>query len=250
MGSEEPGGRDRRLRYVACVSYPRSGHHVTQRVLQAYFGETFRHCEFYRTPPGECCKSFPCRDPTVTMSKCHDFGLCGLFGRGVRPPRSTRCLVLVRSFLDAAVSEYEMTRRDAPQLPDTAASWKRFAWERTGYYRRFVSKWASGGDGDHRRLIRYEDLTASPYDVLGGVVGWIDPSKPPDGERLGACIEGVSALEVHEGQAVFVAGRGVQSRRDLNRCRWFDPGLFADLERTLAGVLRGLGYPMRFMGNA
>jgi hypothetical protein len=34
------------------------------------------------------------------------------------------------------------------------------------------------------------------------------------------------------------------------RFRWFDPALFADLERTLAGVLRGLGYPMRFMGKA
>jgi hypothetical protein len=37
--------------------------------------------------------------------------------------------------------------------------------------------------------------------------------------------------------------------RDV-RFRWFDPGLFADLERTLAGVLRGLGSPTRFMGQA
>jgi len=35
------------LNYVTCVSWPRSGHHLLERVLGAYFGERWGYCEFY-----------------------------------------------------------------------------------------------------------------------------------------------------------------------------------------------------------
>jgi len=235
-------------RYVACVSYPRSGHHVTARVLSAYFGEAFRHCEFHSLRPDECCKRFPCRDPSVTMSKCHDFALCGWLRRGVRPSRSTRCLVLVRSFLDAATSEYEMTRRASPGAPDTAAAWRGFALSRVGYYRRFATKWVFRGAGT-RHVMRYEDLTARPLEELADVVRLFDPSTPPDTTRLLACIETASALEVRDGIVVLVPGSGVRDRRDLRAFRWFDPAFFAKIERSLEGVLRELGYAPRFGGH-
>jgi hypothetical protein len=64
--------RPRPLRYVAGVSWPRSGHHLLVRMLKSYFGKVFEYCEFYE--PQQCCKQFPCaRRGVVHFSKNHDF---------------------------------------------------------------------------------------------------------------------------------------------------------------------------------
>ena len=237
------------LEYVACCSYPRSGHHVTQRVLEDYFGSRFRYCEFYKTQAGECCKRFPCRNPAVTMSKTHDFGLTGTLGRGVRVRGSVRHLVLIRSFLEAAVSEYEMLRRSEPTLPDTPAAWRSFAHGRAAYYRRFASKWVLGRQRHNHLVVRYEDLTEQPFEVLQKVVQLFDPLMPIDARRLQACIEGVSALVVSTSGATFVPLQGIRSRRRLEDFRWFDVDAFAEAERAISDLLAKLGYPLRFVSR-
>jgi len=181
------------------------------------------------------------------MSKTHDFGLIGMLGRGVRVRASTRHLVLIRSFLDAAVSEYEMLRRSEPNLPDTPAAWRSFAHGRAAYYRRFASKWVLGRQRHNHLVIRYEDLTERPVEVLQDVVQIFDPVTPVDGGRLQACIDGVSAQVVSTSGAAFVPLQGIRSRRRLEAFRWFDVDEFAEIERSLADLLAQLGYPVRFM---
>lgn len=236
----------RSLCYVACVSYPRSGQHLTQRVLADYFGPRFRYCEFHQVQAGECCKAFPCRNPAVVMSKNHDFGLVGWLGRGVRPQLGVRHLVLIRSYLEAAVSEYEMLRRANPAEEDSRGAWLRFARARVRYYRRFVTKWFldGGRPGCHR--VRYEDLTARPLVVLQEIVRLFDPDQPIDIGRLQACIDGVSAVSVDPGPFALVPGQGVRNRRRLEDFRWFDADDFATIERPLGSLLARCGYPLRF----
>jgi len=59
------------LRYVAGVSWPRSGHHLLQRLLQSYF-PSLLYCDFYGAET-DCCKRIPCSRPKVGFSKSHDF---------------------------------------------------------------------------------------------------------------------------------------------------------------------------------
>ena len=234
------------LSHVACVSYPRSGHHVTERVLADFFGSRFRHCEFYQVSASECCKAYPCGNPAVTMSKNHDFGLVRWPGRGVRPRPDVRHLVLIRSYLDAAVSEYEMLRRADPTLEDSRAAWLRFARARARYYRRFVEKWFLDGGRRGFHAVRYEDLTSRPLAVLEEIVRLFDPERLVDLERLQACIEGVSAASVGPGPREFVPGQGVRNRRRLEDFRWFDRDDFAVVERSVGSVLARCGYRLRF----
>lgn len=234
------------LCHVAGVSYPRSGHHVTQRVLDAYFGPRFRYCEFYRVQAGECCKAYPCRNPAVVMSKNHDFGLIGWLGRGVRPHPGVRHLVLIRRYLEAAVSEYEMIRRANPAADDSRDAWRGFARSRVRYYRRFVTKWFLDGERRACHRVRYEDLTARPLAVLQEIVRLFDPDQPVDIGRLQACIDGVSAASVGPGPFALVPGQGVRDRRRLEDFRWFDADDFAAIERPLGSVLERCGYPPRF----
>lgn len=242
------GSRQRSLRYVACVSYPRSGHHVTQRVLQDYFGPRFRYCEFHRAAAGECCRSFPCSNPAVVMSKNHDFGLLGLLGRGVRPRATVRHLVLIRRFLDAAASEYEMTRRAEPTLADTREAWLRFARGRVRYYRRFVTKWFLDGGRHGHHAVRYEDLTSEPLAILQDIIRLFDPDRPVDIARLQDCVDNAASLATGPTAVTLVPRQGLRSRRRLEDFRWFDAADFAAIERPLWAVMTKCGYTSRFSG--
>jgi hypothetical protein len=222
---------------------------VAQRVLEAYFGSCFHYCEFYKPRASECCKAFPCRNPAITMSKTHDFGLNGFLGRGIRVQRSVRHLVLFRSFFEAAVSEYEMLRRSEPNLPDTPAAWRTFAHARAGYYRRFAMKWVLNSQRQNHHVVRYEDLTERPVEVMHKVVQVFDALRSVDEERLRASIDGVAALLVSPSGAAFVPQQGIRSRRHLENFRWFDVGGFAEIERSIADLLTHLGYPVRFMSR-
>ena len=54
------------------ISLPRSGQHLTERLLEAickYFNKPYSYCEFY-----SCCQEVPCKKNSIFM-KNHDFGL-------------------------------------------------------------------------------------------------------------------------------------------------------------------------------
>ena len=94
------------LRYVACISYPRSGHHLTVRVLQQYFKHDFKYCQFYNSQEGNCCQSFPCTDESVRMTKNHDMELNRPNAVGLQKQPEVPYLVLIRNFLEG--SGYEV----------------------------------------------------------------------------------------------------------------------------------------------
>jgi hypothetical protein len=182
------------------------------------------------------------------MSKNHDFGLLGLVGHGVRPRHDVRHLVLIRSYLDAAVSEYEMNRRANPALEDSRGAWVRFARARARYYRRFVKKWFLDGTQRGHHTVRYEDLTATPLAVMQEIVRLFDPDEPIDLGRLQTCIDDVSALSDGPGPRTLVPSQGVRNRRHLEDFRWFEADDFATIEQSLGGLLATCGYPLRFNG--
>jgi hypothetical protein len=139
-------------RYVAGVSWPRSGHHLAVNVLKEYFGVNFSYCEFYT--PKDCCRAFPCvRRDSVKFSKNHDFHL--------RAPisDSSPYLIQYRAFLPSVVSAYEMFV--AQGQPDTPDSFENFATSVSGMYNAFLERWVFGTHSPRERLVlRYEEITS------------------------------------------------------------------------------------------
>jgi hypothetical protein len=91
------------LRYVANISWPRSGHGLFIRILQAYLGTEFNYCEFYGSSNDICCKKFPCKKPTITMSKNHDFQL------NTNLATDEPAIIQIRAFIPSIISWFEMS---------------------------------------------------------------------------------------------------------------------------------------------
>ena len=98
------------IRYVAGVSWPRSGHHLVQRLLQGYFGPHLSYDMFYH-PELDCCRVFPCTRGRVHFSKNHDWDLSGVMSAGLP------YLIQYRSAAAAAVSDFELTCAKAIRTP-------------------------------------------------------------------------------------------------------------------------------------
>lgn len=239
-------GNDASPRYVACVSYPRSGHHLTAQVLTSYFQGRFKWCEYYTLSERECCKAFPCSRADVSMSKNHDFGIHDRSHRPTPKVPGVPYLVLYRSFLETVVSGYE--KRIAYDTgPDTPAEWKKFARQRLAHYRRFVRKWILERDDIEKLTVRYEDLTANPLAAYRSIVSFSLPGEEPDLVRLRRVVDDAVLVVPNSSEGFdHVPHAGIRDRRKIEEFRHFDPAYFASLERRLARELTLLGYPLRY----
>jgi len=231
------------LRYVACVSYPRSGHHLTVRILGHYFGANFKYCRFYATSSQECCQQFPCRDSSVTMTKNHDMDSISRQRQGVPKIADVPYLVLVRNFLEAVVSDYDLYLRSHE---DTEEGWRAFAQRKSDFYRSFVDKWALSADGLEKLVVRYEDLTSDPLTEFRQIIDMFRPSQPLDISLLTQLIEDAHLEDVRPTETRVVQNFGVRSRRCIEQFRHFDEQFFGELEMLVSGQLTGLGYALRF----
>lgn len=206
------------LRYVAGISFPRSGHHLLVRLLNRYFheieGARFVYCDFY-PPERDCCRIFPCSRNGVTFSKNHDFG--GAANADVDVPQ----LVQYREFLPAVVSDFELFVRGKP---DTASAFRGFATTKARMWGEFVTKWVDADFSGERLVIPYEDLTRDPVAWLGQAVTLFGGTV--DRGVLEEVVRSEQAQAVTSGGEVWTANAGVVNTRRVQDFRFYDAAVF------------------------
>ena len=231
------------LRYVACISYPRSGHHLTVRVLQQYFKHDFKYCQFYNNQEGNCCQSFPCTDESVRMTKNHDMELNRPNAVGLQKQPEVPYLVLIRNFLEAVVSDYNLFLR---RNEDTYDAWVGFSERKIQYYKKFMQKWVLEDDGMEKQIIRYEKLTAEPVEQFTRMIEFFHPPTPVDQSRLESIINQAVLEDVKPTGIDVIRNFGVKNRRKLQDFKHFDENHFTHLECELDKEFEGIGYTRRF----
>lgn len=230
------------IRYVACVSYPRSGHHLTVRILSHYFGRDFKYCQYYNEPAG-CCGNFPCTDSSVHLTKNHDMDLGKPLSLGLPKSNDVPYLVLVRNFLEAVVSDYNLYLRENE---DTEDAWRQFSQRKSNFYQRFVNKWVLEDDGLEKLIMPYEKLTDDPIAEFSRMVQFFRPDQPIDRERLTRIVSDAVLEDVKPDKIDVIRKFGVRNRRKLEDFKYYDPVYFSELEAGLKTEFSQVGYPLRF----
>lgn len=231
------------LRYVACVSYPRSGHHLAVRIFHQYFQARFRYCQYYVDLNGDCCGQFPCTNEQVSMTKNHDMGLGKRIDAGIPKVEGVPYLILIRNFLEAVVSDYNLFLR---QNEDSEAAWMTFARQKSIYYQRFVQKWISEQDSIEKLVVRYEDLTSEPIEAFHRCIQFFQPGETTDIKRLTAVVQGAVLEDARPDTTVVVRDFGVRARRDITTFPRYRAEFFQELEDRLEDELTLLGYRLRY----
>ena len=216
---------------------------MTVRIMRRYFGHDFRVCEFYHDHHGDCCDCFPCINSSINLTKNHDFELTDPNHPGIPKVKSVPYLVMVRNYLEASVSGYHLFLR---RNPDTRKSWKRYVEISLPHYQRFIQKWVRSNDSIEKLVIRYEDLTADPYRVLGEIASFFQPGEQLDTARLGQLIDSVESEDSDAKRTKLVKGSGVQATRKIEDFRHFTPRFFRNLEKELTDEFSALGYDRRY----
>jgi hypothetical protein len=212
------------LRYVAGVSWPRSGHHLLARIMKSYFGYDFRHCEFYGKK--ECCRAFPCsRQNIIAFSKSHDFD-----GR-LQASDSVPLIIQYRSFAPSIISWFDLRIRDRG-YPDTKEAFWKHAAEHAPYYHAFTKKWVERSSVNWLR-IRYEDLTRQPTLWCAEAIKLFSPGSRIDLDRLWYAIEVCDSLKVGANGEQVLSGFGVRQTRMLSDFRYFTSSMEEELEQLL-----------------
>ena len=143
-----------------CVSFPRSGHHVLERLLRGYFEDRLRYCDLYEEPE----RSLD-RDPSTNFQKNHDFDLDTVLVPG------RQYLVLVRDPREALVSWFRLNVRNG-ELEYTQAAWTQFAAKAWTYWAGFFDKWVVAPIPG-RLIIDYRELVETPPATLGRIVEFL-----------------------------------------------------------------------------
>lgn len=152
------------------VSYPRSGQHYTQRMIERVTGVD-DYCELYHCSVPDCpgkkkpiAEKIPCPSGR-RVQKNHDFEL----DLGVEP--QFNYAILLRYPLNSIISYYEQEVRrhgvvqkwhddgTLTRVDDTAEAWFAFLENRAAYWNDFARKWvALAQSHDNVRLFRYEGM--------------------------------------------------------------------------------------------
>lgn len=167
---------------VFLVSFPRSGQHFTQRLLERISGVD-DYCQLYRCSVKNCPgKNFTVaeRSPCPAgrrIQKTHDFDL------GMPTSQECRYAVLVRSPLNSIQSRFEqdVRKHNGVLAIDAAGSrvrvapdrwgWRAFLWAQAKYWNEFSTKWAAESEKNPAivRLFDYRDLIESA-DMMRNVI--------------------------------------------------------------------------------
>lgn len=210
------------IRYVAGVSWPRSGHHLMERLAQKYFGDGFKYCPFYHLGAGACCQAFPCTRSGVSFTKNHDFGLTN----AILP--EVPYLVQYRSLALTAISGFELFLLDGGQ--DTPESFHAFAREWADGWALFMAKWVDVRIPAERLSISYETLVSDPHSALRLAIPFFSPGTTPDEQRLAHVIETEYHVDVTKAGAKWNLNAGVKAFRDPKSFRFYDSAFFSELE--------------------
>ncbi len=212
---------EKKLRNVATVSWPRSGHHLLVRLLSSYFGDEFGYCE-HHFKGAQCCKTFPCtQKDAIILTKNHDFDL------SLKPDPDTPTIIQYRAFLPSVVSNFELHVRNG--APDTLASFAEFAASAAKTYKAFYKKWISDNIECERFILGYETLTSKPRHSLLLAAKFIAPQELIDEPLIHRCVDSVAGEKVENGKVITQEQKGVKADRDVRAFRFYDEGLFDEL---------------------
>lgn len=209
------------IRYVAGISWPRSGHHVVQRLLQAYFGPEFVYCAFYESNNRLCCRTFPCSRGDVHFSKNHDFS-------GETPAPGVPHFIQYRAPAQSIISSFELHLTTG--RPDTIEEFERFAMAWAHQWGVFVAKWVDADLEVERHILRYEDFVANSAERMAEVVRFFAPNAVVDRGRLTELVTGEYHQFVDKTVERWVFNAGIREQRQLESFRYYTPGLFAEIE--------------------
>lgn len=205
---------------VACVSLPRSGHHLLVRLLFGLYKRRFGYCAYYhrKDRPPECCGRFPCAQPRITMAKQHDFKL-------TEPvPTDRPIIVQYRRFDEAVVSNFELHAR---HHPDTAEEFRKFARRWAKVYSGFVTKWVEAPVTSRRLIIRYDRLTEHPAETMRELTSFLKDTRFDD--RIPALVERIDHVSSSGGKPNVTKGAGVVNLRSVEGFRFYNRALFKRL---------------------
>ena len=203
------------------------------RLALSYFGNDFNYCLFYPTDNPDCCRTFPCIRPGVKFSKNHDFDLSG------RILPDVPYLVQHRSFMPATVSDFELYLLDGGA--DTKESFKEFALIRTDGWAGFMAKWVDSRIKFERLLVGYEDFVSDPQGTMRRVIPFFAPDETPDEGRLVQIVKNETHVAVtKQGGEEWTANAGVKAFRKVEAFRFYDAGLFRELESIAQEKRRGI----------
>ena len=204
------------LRYVAGVSWPRSGHHLLVRLMSGYFGESFNYCEFY-SENIDCCRKFPCeRSRQVTFSKNHDFK------REISTEEKTPYLVQYRDFFNSVTSEFELLVKRHGERCDNKAEFTKFSVNRSKHYKEFIEKWVNKAQTDTVLRVPYDSLVMNTVETAKSCILHFSPGAQIDIEKLKTVVKTVDGEKVENQKIVALPNAGVHASRDHKTFRFYD----------------------------
>lgn len=162
---------------------------------------------------------------------------------GVPKDPSVPYLILVRNYLEAVVSDFNLYLRSHE---DGSEIWQTFAKRKTEYYRRFVTKWVLENEGLDALVVKYEDLTAQPESMFHQMIEFFQPKEQVDLEWLKQVINESNLSDTTPTGTKVLRNFGVRNRRKIEDFHHYDRGFFGELEEELSDTLTSLGYELRF----
>lgn len=182
---------------VLLVSYPRSGQHYTQRLLEAVTGVD-DYCVPQQCLVADCPGKkmvahgrIPC-PAGRRIQKHHDFMT------DLPISDEYQYIILYRKPLHSIRSYYELETKDGNGVrlkrkgskiayyPDCKENWEEFAFFQAAFWRRFILKWSAAKFRSNVMLMDYDDVTREPARVRA-MFDFLFQSY--DQERLGAELE-------------------------------------------------------------
>lgn len=206
--------------FVACVHWPRSGHHLLVRLLQSILRERFGYCSHYGHDGDErCCGAFPCRNAGISFAKQHDFGF------DCEVPEGMPLLVHYRRFDQSLISSFEV-RISEGSLADTEEAFRPFALQRALLYRRFVDRWVKR-DIAHRHVLTYRALVEDTHDSLRHVLRLFGVEDLD--HRIDQAVAKADHVTRKNARRVIQRKRGVVNQTEVEAFRYFDKDFFKRL---------------------
>lgn len=235
-----------KIHHVTGVSYPRSGHHLLERLLGLYFGRDFVYCPTYtrdkfakegritvdmpNTWSYNCSIEQECPNGDhVHFCKNHEWD-----GRLVPKISGRRYLVQYRDFLPAVVSSFDQSllNNNVASRTDPEKKFRTFARRKAKEYREFMERWVvPQEDGIIRLLVKYEDMIAAPEQTFEKVLCFFGQEGNIDRKRLRAALLRVPKNTIVDSKRIIIENSGVKEDRVIEDFAYYSPEFFEELEK-------------------
>ena len=200
---------------ILCVSFPRSGHHLVEKILREYFGPSFHYCD-----NNEHCKSVPCVDVGTNYQKNHDFELT------TPKLEEYKYFIQYRHPLESIMSWYELdlVMGILPKGKDSYRTWLEMLNQQTFYWHSLVSKWLIINPPKKAMAVPYNELVSQMESTIKKLIHYMDDSHVIDEEKL----KGI----IHK--------KRQHKLRNFTEFKYYEEKDFLDYEIILSPYLRKL----------